>query len=671
LANNLNLGIVVGAALSSSVNTVFASLDQRAARLGRTLQQARIGGAATGELTRYRTELERINVLRRNEATRSRIGGQMLGAAGMAVGAAFALAGPMKQALSFEHELQQFGNIVNFNNAQLGATKNQLNAIASATNQYPGQLLSALNTLASKGLDPVRATESLNIIGRTATATGADVNELAGTAFTLIDAMGLKPTELPKAMDMLAQAGKLGSFELKDMATYFPQLTAQAKSLGITGTQGIATMGAALQIAMKGASDPAQAANNFQNFLTKLTSMETVTRFKKMGVDVQKVMTEATQKGADPVIAMVEKIKELTGGNKFKMSELFSDMQVLGFLNPMIANLDEFNRIKQESLTANNVINKDYAAMMATGTEQQKAAGIEAQKLGNVIGSALGPALNSIVGTVKPIVQAFGEWAAKNTTVVTSIIGLVGGLIGLKVAMLAGGYAITLVSDAWIMASGAMAFFTNGLLGTRIGLAALQVQAVGMAIAQKAMAAVTSIVTAAQWLWNAALSANPIGLVIIGITAFGALAYTVYKNWEPIMAWFRENFAWLGTAVEKVKGYASEIGNALSSAGKWLTTPIGGATGAGTRGGLSDLAGKGKGAAIGGAMAATLALPAGANTPLPPLSKAKQPQSVMYNTNATINVTQKPGEDGESLANRIVSKIERKHAADKRRALHD
>jgi TP901 family phage tail tape measure protein len=717
MANNLALGIVIGATVSGSVARAFDTLDQRATHLGHTLQQVRrdrVAGTAAGDDVsnlirqeeRLAGSLMRTNTLRRNAATRSNLGGQVLGTVGAAVGAAYAIAQPLRQALNFEHELQLFGNIVAFNNTQLGNTKTQLNTIASATNQTPGELLAALNTLASKGLDPSRALASLDIIGKTATATGADVNELARTSFTLIDAMGLAPNELPKAMDLLAQAGKMGSFELKDMATYFPQLTAQAKSLGITGTQGIATMGAALQIAMKGASDPAQAANNFQNFLTKLTSKETVKNFEKMGVNVEKVMTEASAKGLDPVVTMVEKIQELTGGNKFKMSELFSDMQVLGFLNPMIANLDEFNRIKKESLAANGVINRDYEAMMATGTEQLKKASIEGQKLSMTIGASLGPALNDIVAKLTPIVREFGLWAEKNKPLIATVIELTGAFIGLKLGFAVGKYLKTFVSDIWTMGEGLYAFATS-----------------------------EKIVTAAQWLWNASLFGCPLVWIIGAVVALGAAVYLVYKNWEPIKAffatvwsdllsgvqgvgtaisgafsamaatvqgiwggftswfsgtfpamaaaassigatisgafsamaatvrgiweslinWLSEKFAQIGAMANNLITTARTIGDTVASIGRLATTPMWGAS---------------KAAVIGTAVAVGGAMPAGA-TPLPPMSTGKQPQSVMYNNNNTFHITQNAGEDSKDLAKRMIKEYENKQAADKRGRLHD
>jgi len=198
--------------------------------------------------------------------------GSLKGAAVGAIGAVYGAGRLVGQAMDFEYEMRMFGNVADLSNDRLGEIRGQIKELSAITNQSPGDLLVALNDLTAKGLDPDRAVASLGIIGKTATASGAAMGDLAATAFTLIDAMGLSPDDLPTAMDMLSKAGKEGSFELKDMAQYFPMLTAQAKSLGLVGKEGIATLGSALQIAMKGASDPSQAANNFQNFLAKRTT---------------------------------------------------------------------------------------------------------------------------------------------------------------------------------------------------------------------------------------------------------------------------------------------------------------------------------------------------------------------------------------------------------------
>lgn len=46
-------------------------------------------------------------------------------------------------------------------------------------------------------------------------------------------------------------------------------------------------------------------------------------------------------------------------------------------------------------------------------------------------------------------------------------------------------------------------------------------------------AKLTRISTAAQWLFNAAMSANPIGLMIVGVTALATAGVWLYKNFEP------------------------------------------------------------------------------------------------------------------------------------------
>jgi hypothetical protein len=67
-------------------------------------------------------------------------------------------------------------------------------------------------------------------------------------------------------------------------------------------------------------------------------------------------------------------------------------------------------------------------------------------------------------------------------------------------------------------------------------LVALAVTLGVVAVAEKAFAAATKIATAAQWLFNAALTANPIGLVIVALAALGVGVVVAYKKFKP----FRE-----------------------------------------------------------------------------------------------------------------------------------
>ena len=60
-------------------------------------------------------------------------------------------------------------------------------------------------------------------------------------------------------------------------------------------------------------------------------------------------------------------------------------------------------------------------------------------------------------------------------------------------------------------------------------------------VAQKAQAVATKIVTAAQWLWNAAMDANPIGAVIAVVTALVAGIYGLVKAIGSVISYFNKN----------------------------------------------------------------------------------------------------------------------------------
>src|SRR4030095_12458393 len=74
---------------------------------------------------------------------------------------------------------------------------------------------------------------------------------------------------------------------------------------------------------------------------------------------------------------------------------------------------------------------------------------------------------------------------------------------------------------------------------------------------QAIWAAGTAIVTAAQWLLNAALTANPIGIVVVALAALVAGVVYAYTHFK----WFRTIvdavFGWLKSAVIAVIGFVA------------------------------------------------------------------------------------------------------------------
>ena len=65
-------------------------------------------------------------------------------------------------------------------------------------------------------------------------------------------------------------------------------------------------------------------------------------------------------------------------------------------------------------------------------------------------------------------------------------------------------------------------------------------------IAQQAWNVIQLICTAAQWAWNVALTANPIGIIIVAIGALIAIGVALWMNWDSVCAWCKQAFQAVG-----------------------------------------------------------------------------------------------------------------------------
>ena len=293
--------------------------------------------------------------LSRSERRISQARGRLMGAAAMAV----TLGAPVIQASNFEEKLIDFANLAEIDRDRVVQLKTELNALRDLTGQSNTQLLDGLATYVGKGMDLDAALAALPATGRAAKATKSEFDAMANSGYAVMDNLGVAPDALRQAFDIMAKSGKEGSFERGAMARKFPEITAGARSFGMEGVDAVASLSAALQIAMKSAGSEDQAATNMMSFLGKITAPDTVRKLRKFGVDVEQEMRITLERGIDPLEHMLLVIREMTGGDAFKMGEPFADKQVLDFLCAMIPNMEEYQRIKNEALGADGVIDAD------------------------------------------------------------------------------------------------------------------------------------------------------------------------------------------------------------------------------------------------------------------------------------------------------------------------
>lgn len=325
-----------------------------------------------------------------------------IGAVGAALGALTFL-GPINEAAAFQQKLLDIAGTSELTgNAAfdfVAKTTRKYEELALQVGQYSDIIATGAGEMIAAGLDPKLVDGSLRAIGRSATGANAEFSDMSAVAISLLQTLKLPANELDDALGGLVRAGKEGAFELKDMARFLPTLTSQVAKFGVTGREAVNFLASALQIARKGTSDPGQAANNLKNFLSKVLAPATIKNFSKLGVDIQAVMQDATTKGINPIEAVIQKITKLTGvtGGEIeklmvkakkngmegaealgfvrnqlekihgagKLGTLFQDQQVLDFLIPFLANIDEFKRIKSEVAAATGAaIDADFETQM-------------------------------------------------------------------------------------------------------------------------------------------------------------------------------------------------------------------------------------------------------------------------------------------------------------------
>jgi TP901 family phage tail tape measure protein len=433
------------------------------------------------------------------------------------------LGGAVQDAAAFNSQLRQTAITANMTDAAMKALGRSIIRTSAATGQGTDALTGGIGFLIAAGASPEVAQRSINTIGKVATAYKAEIEDISAASFVLNDSLGILPEKLQGAMAIMATAGKNGSVELRDMAKVLPVLGSGMVALKVTGNEAIATMGAALQIARKGAPTADIAANNMQNFLTKVMSPETLKKAEeKFGLDLYKVITDAQSKGGNPIEAAIEAISRVTkGGDQKLLGDLFQDMQVQSFLRPMLQNMDEYRRIKAEALGAasGSVIDEDFARVARDMDVSTARLGHAWENLKIMVGTALAPALEPIIAMLGRATVWMVEFADRHPKLV-QVMAILAGILGV-VLLGVGGLLLTLAAILVPMAA-------LTLLSGTLSVALL-----------------------------------PIALIlgVIALAVAGVVAAFVY--WDEIVGYFKLSWQNLMTFLSTVGSFFASVGRAI------------------------------------------------------------------------------------------------------------
>ena len=541
----LNAVIEIGGAVSGTLRSAVGSTTSQLSKIGSEItkvknNQRQLGNAiktfgamgkdvdnlraryssVTDELNRLTRAQEKLNKIEHARLKNQEKAQELKGQIGSTVAQAVAVGASLYTAVSasseFNYNMQMIGNTANMTNEQIKAMKNEI----METSKFLGATVQDVQTsqgfLIAAGMNEDVATKMLRPVGMAAVAAGAAIEDVSKAAFTLNDTLGVAPSAMKDNLGILVQAGKEGNFEFKAMAQYLPTLGASFKALKMEGSEAAATMGAALQIARKGAGDESEAANNMKNFMAKILSPDTLKKANKFGVDLYANITEAQRKGENPFeVAMRDVMKMTNGGDQKLLGELFGDMQVQNFVRPMIQNWEEYERVKNSALSAGgDVIDDDFAKMGGTTKAGLSSMVAAFGRLKIIIGDSLEPVVNKLANAITPVIDGFATFISANPRLVGSIALTVAGLTAFKVAFLVARLAMVAVKSPIL-----------GVVGTFTRLQT------SMMLSKVSFAKFIPIIKQVGFV----LMRTPWGIAAAAAVAAGLM---IYKYWDHIKAFF-------------------------------------------------------------------------------------------------------------------------------------
>lgn len=552
----------------TAVQRAREKMSQQATTLREVTRETGSAGKSTAQLVAEQNKLATAgdraakaqHALQKNVAAqqanmqkRGEYRGQLLDAVGLAT----ALGAPVKMAMEWEQRLAEFNKVA-------GKTQDEVNGIAMAAQEMAvatgvsrEEIMGAYIAAAQAGFDESEWEKYADVAAKMGVAFDFS-GEAAGEMLKAWrSGMGLSMDEAEKLAAAANHIANSMNATAADVGEVLQRQGAIMRTAGLTAEQSAAFSAALLS----GGATPEQAATAAKNIMLSLTKGISATKaeaaaLKALGFHDPARLAKAMQKAPEEAIMLV--LNRVGGLAKEEqaavMGQLFGTSAV-GAVAPLVSNMENlanaFGLVENESQYMSS-LQDEFDAMGNTTRNQAKKASASIRMIATTIGSTLLPTINSTLAQFAPMALSFGKFAEENQGVIKAIILTTAGLMAFKIAAIAGGYAFTFVRGAILSIRGALlAGRTAWLLYT----GALQVSST----TSKTAIGISRAMTAAQWLLNTALLANPIGLVVAGVLALVAAGVALYKHWDVVVAFLKGAWQGLVQGLEPLKASMSGL----------------------------------------------------------------------------------------------------------------
>lgn len=544
--SSIKVGIAIGATVGAGVGRAFESVADRTRRVGAAFErvnkradrhrqelrrlraeQARTGDGSreiarritavgealrrtTARARRYREELRRGQALEQARAGRDRA----LRQGAVALGGAYALSRLVTGSFDRERAELRLGSLLAgpTREADLGGAVAHSRADVRQGRLLQGEaeLLQVQADLRGADLSAEVARIGSTLSAKIATVTQGAAREVAsviGSAYTLNASQFEGDTEavLGQIGELLTATQKKYKFEVfSDLGQGLVEVAAgastaklsldqQAVALGLLSKSGLAAGrgGTALSAVLRQLPKAADELN------------ASVVRFDDDSLDLASTLEQLQLRLAT--------IRDTDVRNQV-IQKLFGEEGARGLV-PLIEQVDQFESDLLDIKNPIETIDDAHRRWLDAASGKAEILRNNLAGLRDTMAAGLLPAVEPLVGATQSLAVWIGRVAEETPAVGSAMrlaAGAVGGFVAVSLGVRGGRYVWLLASEGYRT--------VVGVLGRVIR--------------------VTRVAAAVQWLWNAALLANPIGLIVAAVVAGAALiggaVYLIYKHWEPI-----------------------------------------------------------------------------------------------------------------------------------------
>ncbi len=544
---------------------------------------------------------------------------------------------PLKVAIDFESAMADVKKVVNFDsNKEL---KEFQKSITDLSTKIPLSAEGLAGIVASGGQLGIAKDKLLDFTKTTAKmSTAFDMlpDEAGEASAKLMNVFGLSVKEVGSLGDAMNHLSDNTASKAKDIVNVLARVGGSAKVFGLSAKETSSLAGAFLSL-----GKPAEvSATAINALLLKLgTADKQGSKFSKalgsMGLDAKQLKENIKRDGEGAIVDFLHRVNEV---NQDDRMGLLSDMfgaeysDDIALLSGGIDNYTKSISLLSEKQNYQGSMEKEFQARSATTANNLKLLGNTVSTIAINFGGLLLPAINSLLTPLKGLSSFFADMIERFPTLSKWVGGVTFGAIGLSLALAGAGFMGSFVvsgfanlSKVLLISRGILVGTTTALRGYSLvtafataktkalsiwqgivavkttalsvatniysGAVALSAMAIGgVGTALKSFGVMSALATAKQWLFNIALNANPIGLVITGIALLGAGVVWAYNkfdgfrglidttwgmlktafSWSPlgivmksygaVFKWLEGKFSWFKDSIESMKNLSSSVG---------------------------------------------------------------------------------------------------------------